>query len=144
MKLYLNSESTDRSTVTSIPVLIQYVTDKCISCRSRGPHLAKFETIRLLNGVPEHWGSLSDVFINYCHTFRSKSSTFFDLETFFILLNNTKQDVKVDIINQLISTIQQTENYENQNLDAICCNHLLPYQLWVSVGLVLRHDIVLR
>lgn len=128
----LKLESTDRSTVTSIPVLIQYVTDKCISCRSRGPHLAKFETIRLLNGVPEHWGSLSDVFINYCHTFRSKSSTFFDLETFFILLNNTKQDVKVDIINQLISTIQQTENYENQNLDAICCNHLLPYQLWLN------------
>ena len=125
------SSACSDASIKSVDELIAFVTDKCVSCRSRAPHLAKFEVVARLHGVPEHWGSLEHIFINYCQTFCSKSSTFHDVQKYFDLLSD-KDDLKRQIVEQLIAaTDGLPENLADTNLEAVCASHLLPYQLLV-------------
>ena len=114
----------------SVDDLVQFINDKSISCKSRSPNLAKLELISKIGGLPENWDSIETVFYDYCEKFRTKPSTFSDLESYFNLIAN-KDDVKMNIIQKLFDTQDEDMNIETESLDAICCKYLLPYQLAV-------------
>ena len=112
--------------------LIQLIDQKSVSTRGRAAHLARLEFIKNVRGIPEHWGAeIIEIFVQYCTRFRTKASTFHDLEPYLSLLEE-KDEVKSKIVKSLHDSFEETDNLETENLEAICCSHLLPYQLAVS------------
>lgn len=120
------SKNCQKSKIRTADDLIQFISEKSISSRSRAPDLAKFELVLEISGVPENWGSLKELIKNYCLKWKTKSSTVFDIE---YISEKLSDDDKLSIVKSLLDNATEADILESANLDAICAAHLLPYQL---------------